>query len=110
MKRRVLFGGLAALGISLYVADGLTVPRSAFHMTTITRLLDERQHLLRFFDGFVTSLDLQRRVPRVVVEQMEEKGDDEAGVADRSFCQFTGTHDAVPPKLAASLDDYRGRL
>ncbi len=112
-------GGVAAAGG--WLLDGHTVPRSAFHMTVATRILDEREHVLRFFSGFVSSLSLQRRVPNVVVEALtpetfsreENKADSAEGSggtasAERSACQFTEQHAALSPLFAARLDDYRG--
>jgi DNA/RNA endonuclease G (NUC1) len=109
----LLGGAAAALGCGAVLAagDGLTVPRTAVHMTAATRLLDERQHLLRFFPAFVSSLDLQRRVPVVVVEHLSPSPvaeGDENGGADRSRCAFTERHPAVPEAFAARLDSYRG--
>lgn len=112
MKRSRFLVGAGCCFAGFVLADGLTVPRSSFHMAVIDRLVDERQHMLRFFDGFVSSLNLQRRIPNVIVEEMVEEivdlADDNITVADRSACQFSGSHDAVPSKFAAGLDDYRG--
>ncbi len=109
---------LAGAGCSMAVfalGDGLCVPRNSFHMTVVERLLSEQDHgSLRFFDGFVSSLNLQRRVPNVVVEEMDSNSkennnsDDEETKADRSNCQFTALHEAVPRAFGAALEDYRG--
>lgn len=106
------------------------VPSTPLHHVTVDELLDVSQlPNLRFFTGFVTSLNLQRRVPNVVVEvravtsptaaplsspaQLLEPGAFErdlegSATADRKLCDFTPVHPAIPKPFRAALEDYRG--
>jgi DNA/RNA endonuclease G (NUC1) len=90
---------------------GSKLPTSPFHQRVLD-LIDISEHPnLRFLEGFVTSINFQRKVPNIVIEELDLR-DHEVLVemADRSRCKFRtfANNSYVPVKFEARLDDYQG--
>lgn len=65
----------------------------------------------RFFEGFVTSINFERRIPNVVVERLtwQYTRDEDGGTANRKLCEFTGTHPSIPKVINARRQRERER-
>jgi DNA/RNA endonuclease G (NUC1) len=56
----------------------------------------------------VTSLNLQRRIPNVVIEELHLQEPQTPPSANRKFCDFLSTHFSVGSFNVAALEAYRG--
>ena len=104
----------AAIG-SMFVLDECRnlKPYNDLHQKVLEFIIDPSElPNLRFYEGFVSSLNYAKRVPNVVIEQLQPpesySRSENGAVADRKNSWFTAQHCSVPAQFAAPLEAYRG--
>ena len=101
---------VACVGWQCAELKSYLLPSHRWHMQALDLIVDEEQFSnLRFFQGYISSMDTQRRLPRAVLECLTADRflNDEKNT-DRSKCRFVEKHRSIPAGLEGALDNYRG--